>query len=192
MSGSWAFPCQFDRSAPASDVLPGAGVVVQVVEHGAVVVTSILVNGRQDLRRMSKSEHRTDVYGPVDVLSPFCSAVMDHGSILGQDVSEMYTGGDVGEVPAIELKWGRIVTEVHVTTHIDNLGFGLGGIFMDTEADVVLGGELFTDLQHPHHSTAGGGEEKEIICVGGGAHEDPGDVAAHSGESKLLQEVIQV
>ena len=101
MSGAWTFPGEFNCSTPASEVHSGAGVVVQVVEHGAVVVTRILVYGGQHLRRVSEAKHRTDVHSLVDVLSRFCSAVVDHGTILSQDVTKMYTGGDVGLLVSI-------------------------------------------------------------------------------------------
>ena len=51
---------------------------------------------------------------------------------------------------------------------------------------------LLTDLQHLCHPTPGGGEEKQVVGVGSGPHEDTGDVAPKSGGSQLLQKVIQV
>ena len=68
----------------------------------------------------------------------------------------MNTCCDIGEGTTIEIQAGGVISEVHVATNIYDLGFGLLGILMDTEADVMLGCVLFTDLQHPGHSTAGG------------------------------------
>ena len=51
---------------------------------------------------------------------------------------------------------------------------------------------LLTDLQHLCHPTPGGGEEKEVVGIGSGPHEDTGDVTAKSGGPQLLEKVIQV
>ena len=69
----WKVPVQF--RPPAPEALP-AGVVVQVVQHEAVVISAVLIHYHQLLHLIGEVEHIPEVSLIVDL------GVMSHDSIL--------------------------------------------------------------------------------------------------------------
>ena len=78
----WQVPVQF--RPPAPEALP-AGVVVQVVQHEAVVISAVLVHCHQLLHGVGELEHIPDVNLLVDVPGTADLGIMSHDSILGLD-----------------------------------------------------------------------------------------------------------
>ena len=81
---SRTIPGEFDYIAPASEVFPSVVLIVQVIQHGTVVVAHVLVNCSQHLRRVGEVEHITDIHRLVDVLGAIGQAVLGHAAILNR------------------------------------------------------------------------------------------------------------
>ena len=82
--GPWQVPVQF--RPPAPEALP-AGVVVQVVQHEAVVISAVLVHCHQLLYGVGEVGHIPDVNLLVDVPGMADLGVVSHGSILTTTVT---------------------------------------------------------------------------------------------------------
>ena len=115
--------------------------------------------------RTCETKSGPNINGLIDVIGALLPAVVSHCSVLCQNVSEMETCCDVGQVAAVELQRRVIGTEIHVSALLNNLGLGLGGSLVDTEADVVFRGELLTHLEHGGHVAPGRGHQQEVYRV---------------------------
>ena len=71
----------------------------------------------------------------------------------------MRSSRDEGETVSIQGQWSRVCPSGHVAAHVQALGLAQPGVLMSTKADVVLPGELLSDLQHGGHGTADGGHQ---------------------------------
>ena len=80
----WQVPVQF--RPPAPEALP-AGVVVQVVQHEAVVISAVLVHCHQLLHGVGEVEHIPEVNLLVDVPGTADLGVVSRGSILTTTVT---------------------------------------------------------------------------------------------------------
>ena len=82
MGTSRTSPSKFNESSPAAIILARGFIVIEIIEHCSVVVSSVGVDGREDLPRVGEPEHGAHVHGPVDVLRPLHFAILYHGAVL--------------------------------------------------------------------------------------------------------------